>query len=56
MSTDTPFIIASWSKAFVSASLGILIDDYAHGQNPMPLPEYVAVFDWDTKIKDLLPE
>ncbi|TFY55723.1 hypothetical protein EVG20_g9215, partial [Dentipellis fragilis] len=56
MSTDTLFIIASCSKAFVSASIGILMDDYAHGRNVTPLPDNVTTFDWDTKVKDLLPE
>ncbi|TFY81752.1 hypothetical protein EWM64_g2261, partial [Hericium alpestre] len=53
---DTLFILASVSKAFLSASMGILIDDYAHGRNTTPLPAGVDTFDWDTKIKALLPE
>ncbi|TFY81753.1 hypothetical protein EWM64_g2259 [Hericium alpestre] len=36
--------------------MGILIDDYARGRNTTPLPAGVTTFDWDTKIKALLPE
>lgn len=35
--------------------MGILIDDYANGRNTTPLPHGVSRFDWDTKIKALLP-
>ncbi|KAI0058940.1 beta-lactamase/transpeptidase-like protein [Artomyces pyxidatus] len=55
MTTDTVFNIGSCSKAFVSATIGILIDDYAHGRNTTPLPAGLHKFDWDTKIQDLLP-
>lgn len=49
------FTIASTSKAFLSTSMAILIDDYANGRNSTPLPETMRQFDWETKIKDLLP-
>ncbi|KAM5537317.1 hypothetical protein V8D89_009047 [Ganoderma adspersum] len=44
------------SNAFLSTSVGLLIDDYAHGRNMTPLPECLTRFDWDTRIKDILPE
>ncbi|KAI0669553.1 beta-lactamase/transpeptidase-like protein [Trametes maxima] len=49
------FALVSCSKAFLVASVGLLIDDYAHGRNATPLPPGVKVFDWDTKIQNLLP-
>ncbi|KAI0645099.1 beta-lactamase/transpeptidase-like protein [Trametes meyenii] len=49
------FALVSCSKAFLVASVGLLIDDYAHGRNMTPLPSEVKQFDWDTKIQDLLP-
>ena len=54
MFEKTLFDLASCSKAFLAASMGILIDDYAHNRNNTPLPPNLA-FDWDTKVKDLLP-
>lgn len=36
--------------------MGILIDDFAHGRNVTSLPSHVNVFDYSTKVKDLLPE
>lgn len=36
--------------------MGILMDDFAQGRNVTSLPDGVDVFDWDTKIKELLPE
>lgn len=56
MSPDTLFAIASCSKAFMATSLGLLMDDYANGRNVTPLPRSVAQFDWDTKVRDLLPD
>lgn len=53
---QTTFYLASCSKAFLSAAMGILMDDFAHGRNVTALPSGVDVFDWDTKIKDLLGE
>lgn len=41
---QTLFNIASCSKAFLSASMGILIDDYANGRNNSPLPEEIKTF------------
>ena len=43
------------SKAFLAASVGILMDDYATGRNVTPLPAGLARFDWDTKVADILP-
>ncbi|KAI0063206.1 beta-lactamase/transpeptidase-like protein [Artomyces pyxidatus] len=55
MTIDTLFDIGSCSKAFLSAAMGILIDDYAHGRNVTPLPTGLKKLDWDTKLKDILP-
>ncbi|KAI0063207.1 beta-lactamase/transpeptidase-like protein [Artomyces pyxidatus] len=55
MTTDTLFDIGSCSKAFLSAAMGILIDDYAHGRNTTPLPAGLKKLDWDSKLKDILP-
>jgi hypothetical protein len=52
---QTVMNLGSCSKAFLSASLGILIQDFADGKNKSALPNTVAEFDWDTKIRDLLP-
>ena len=49
------FALASCSKAFLVTSIGLLMEDYAHGRNVTPLPSTVEVFDWDTKMNDLLP-
>lgn len=51
----TLMYIGSCSKAFLAASMGILMDDFTHGRNATSLPESVILFDWDTKLKDLLP-
>jgi len=56
MTTDTLFNIASCSKAFLSASLGILIDDFAHGRNSTPLPVGFSTLTWKTKVADILPD
>jgi CubicO group peptidase (beta-lactamase class C family) len=52
---QTVFGIASMSKAFTAAALGLVMDDFAHGRNVTPLPEGLASFTWDTKLEDLLP-
>ena len=31
------------------------MDDFAHGRNSTSLPDGVNVFDWRTKVKDMLP-
>ncbi|KAI0708815.1 beta-lactamase/transpeptidase-like protein [Cerioporus squamosus] len=56
LSPDSLFGIASCSKAFLATSLGILMDDFAHGRNVTPLPARLARLDYETKVKDLLPE
>ncbi|KAJ7902756.1 beta-lactamase/transpeptidase-like protein [Mycena olivaceomarginata] len=53
---ETVMNLGSCSKAFLSASLGILIQDFADGKNKSALPNTVAEFNWDTKIHDLLPD
>jgi CubicO group peptidase (beta-lactamase class C family) len=50
------FNIASCSKAFLSASLGILIDDFAHGRNGTPLPAGLSTLTWQTKVASILPD
>lgn len=55
MTTDTLFTLASCSKAFLASTVGILMDDFAEGRNVTPLPDGVKTFDWQTKVKDLLP-
>ncbi|KAJ7160591.1 beta-lactamase/transpeptidase-like protein [Mycena crocata] len=51
----TLFNIGSCSKAFLPASLGILMDDFATRKNQTALPPNVTTFDWETKMQDLLP-
>ncbi|KAF7350120.1 Beta-lactamase domain-containing protein [Mycena venus] len=52
---DTIFGIGSLSKGFLSASLGILMQDFMTGKNATALPHGVTEFNWDTKLRDLLP-
>ncbi|KAJ7258110.1 beta-lactamase/transpeptidase-like protein [Mycena haematopus] len=52
---DTIFGIGSLSKGFLSASLGILMQDFADGKNTTALPDGVTQFNWETKMRDLLP-
>ncbi|KAF8167031.1 beta-lactamase/transpeptidase-like protein [Mycena galopus ATCC 62051] len=55
VTSDTIFGIGSLSKGFMSASLGILMQDFADGKNTTALPHGVTEFNWDTKMRDLLP-
>ncbi|KAF8180665.1 beta-lactamase/transpeptidase-like protein [Mycena galopus ATCC 62051] len=55
VTSDTIFGIGSLSKGFLSASLGILMQDFADGTNTTALPSGVTAFTWDTKMHDLLP-
>ncbi|KAI9456694.1 beta-lactamase/transpeptidase-like protein [Lactarius psammicola] len=55
MTEDTLFNIASCSKAFVAASLGILIEEFAQGRNTTPLPTGLSTLNWQTKLADILP-
>ncbi|CDO69943.1 hypothetical protein BN946_scf184836.g17 [Trametes cinnabarina] len=55
LTTDTLFCLASCSKAFLATSVGLLMDDYAHGRNVTPLPRGVSRLDWDTKVSAILP-
>lgn len=52
---QTIFGIGSISKGFLSASLGILMQDFAEGKNTTALPHGVKEFNWETKMRDLLP-
>ncbi|KAF8495154.1 beta-lactamase/transpeptidase-like protein [Russula emetica] len=54
MTTDTLFNLGSCSKAFLSASLGIVIDDFAHGRNTTSLPAGLSTLTWKTKVADIL--
>lgn len=54
--SQTIFAIGSCSKAFLAISVGILMDDFAQGRNVTPLPPHVHTFDWQTPVKDVLPE
>ncbi|KAI0363941.1 beta-lactamase/transpeptidase-like protein [Pilatotrama ljubarskyi] len=56
LTPDTLFCLASCSKAFTATSVGLLIDDFAHGRNVTPLPTGVTRLDWDTKVAAILPE
>ncbi|KAH9935178.1 beta-lactamase/transpeptidase-like protein [Epithele typhae] len=55
LTSDTLFAIASCSKAFLVTSIGLLIDDFAHGRNVTPLPAGAPPLQWDSKFYDLLP-
>ena len=46
--------IASCSKAFLTAAMGILLDDFACGRKA--LPESLTRVDWDTPAAKLLPD
>ncbi|KAJ7204669.1 beta-lactamase/transpeptidase-like protein [Mycena pura] len=54
--SDTVFNLGSCSKAFLSASLGILMQDFADGKNKTALPHAVDEFNWNTKMHHLLPD
>ncbi|KZV71301.1 beta-lactamase/transpeptidase-like protein [Peniophora sp. CONT] len=56
MTSDTLFTIASCSKAFLTAGMSILIDDFANGRNLTTLPPSLSKFNWDTKLAALLPD
>ncbi|KAF7362847.1 Beta-lactamase domain-containing protein [Mycena venus] len=55
VASDTIFGVASLSKGFLSASLGILMQDFAEGKNTTAFPQGVKEFNWETKMRDLLP-
>ncbi|KZP12157.1 beta-lactamase/transpeptidase-like protein [Athelia psychrophila] len=52
---DTLYYIASCSKAFTAAAMGILIGDFEQGRNTTALPADMTALNWNTKVKDLLP-
>ncbi len=56
MALQTLFDIGSCSKAFLAASMGILMDDFAQGKNVTPLPPGLGSFTWKTKVQELFPE
>ena len=51
----TLFNVADMSKTFLSASLGIVINDFACGRNTTPLPAGLSTLTWKTKVTDILP-
>ncbi|KAH9051487.1 beta-lactamase/transpeptidase-like protein [Lactarius vividus] len=51
----TLFNIASCLKAFVAASLGILIKEFAQGRNTTSLPTGLSTLSWQTKLADVIP-
>jgi len=53
---ETVYNIGSCSKAFLAATMGILIDDFQQGKNGTALPSGVNSFTWNTKVKDVLPD
>ncbi|VDB99692.1 unnamed protein product [Peniophora sp. CBMAI 1063] len=55
MTSDTLFTIASCSKAFLTAGMSILMDDFANGRNVTALPPTLSKLNWDTKLAALLP-
>ncbi|KAI1786346.1 beta-lactamase/transpeptidase-like protein [Ganoderma leucocontextum] len=55
LSSKALFAMASCSKAFLVTAVGLLMDDFAGGRNVTPLPSGLSRFDWDTKVRDLLP-
>ncbi|KAH9889349.1 beta-lactamase/transpeptidase-like protein [Cubamyces lactineus] len=55
LTPDALFALASCSKAFLVTSVGLLMEDYAQGRNMTPLPSAVQAFNWETKLKDILP-
>ncbi|KAJ3550435.1 hypothetical protein NM688_g5078 [Phlebia brevispora] len=53
---DTLFQIGQGSQAFLSAALGILIDDFRHGRNVTALPSGLRTLNWNTGIQELFPD
>ena len=39
----------------MTAGLGLLMEDFAHGRNRTALPANISRLSWDTKLVDLLP-
>ncbi|KAG8221711.1 beta-lactamase/transpeptidase-like protein [Butyriboletus roseoflavus] len=52
---DTLFHMASVSKAFCATALGLLIDDFANGNNVTALPSGLTELTWHTRLRELLP-
>ncbi|KAI8992790.1 beta-lactamase/transpeptidase-like protein [Trametes punicea] len=56
VTADTLFNIGSCSKAVLSLSMGLLIEDFRVGRNKTALPPGLDEFTWETRVHDLLPE
>ncbi|KAI0252716.1 beta-lactamase/transpeptidase-like protein [Lactifluus subvellereus] len=54
MTTDTLFNLASCSKAFLSASMGILIDDFAHGHADILPDDWKLMDPWASQKANLI--
>ena len=54
MTSDTLMPIASCSKAFLTAAMGMLLEDFASGRHAVP--EGLSRVDWDTPAAALLPD
>ncbi|KAF8557186.1 beta-lactamase/transpeptidase-like protein [Imleria badia] len=53
---ETLFHMASVSKAFCATALGLLIDDFANGNNVTVLPSGLTELTWHSRLTDLLPD
>ncbi|KLO14681.1 beta-lactamase/transpeptidase-like protein [Schizopora paradoxa] len=53
---NTIFNLGSCSKAFLAASLAILMDDFSKKKNTIPLPRGLSELTWETKVKHLFPQ
>ena len=54
MIEQTMFMIGSVPKTLLAISVGLLIDDFARGQDIVPLQRSLKPFSWDTEMHDLL--
>jgi CubicO group peptidase (beta-lactamase class C family) len=48
--------LASASKPFIAAAVSLLQDDFLHGRNKTSLPAGLDEFQWNTKMKAILPD
>lgn len=39
----------------MASALGIMMNDFEEGRNVTALPEGLTTFNWDTKVKDIMP-
>ncbi|KAH9886905.1 beta-lactamase/transpeptidase-like protein [Cubamyces lactineus] len=55
VTADTLYNIGSCSKAFLSTTMAMLMEDFRTEQNKTPLPPGISEFNWNTKLSELLP-